>query len=232
MANTKLIIALFDLDGTLCEAHHLAGSLIRYQFRHLTRIPRVVLYLMIQTARIILWKAGLMSYVRVVEASSQPFARLLKSLRTSEAHSLFCEAAQKTVDTARGDTLSILRWHQEEGHTVIMTSGGFLPFLQDVANLLGIKHTVGTALEEVDDCYTGRLTGPFCYGDNRVHLIRHLFEECGFDVDLSSSYAYGDRFQDIAMLEMVGHPRAVYPDKELLDYANERDWTVIGVSHR
>jgi len=47
-------------------------------------------------------------------------------------------------------------------------------------------------------------------------------------VNLSSSYAYGDRVQDIPVLEMVGHPVAVYPDKELLTYANERGWTVIG----
>ncbi len=135
-----------------------------------------------------------------------------------------------TVDTAREETLNLLRWHQEEGHTVILVSGGFQPFLREVANLLGINHTVGTDLEEVGDCYTGHLAGPLCYGDDRARLVRRFIETCGFDVNLSSSYAYGDRVQDIPMLEMVGHAVAVYPDKELLTYANKRGWRVIGVS--
>lgn len=66
-------------------------------------------------------------------------------------------------------------------------SGGFQPFLREVANLLGINHTVGTALEEVGDCYTGRLAGPFCHGDKRARLVRRFIEVSGFDVDLSSS---------------------------------------------
>lgn len=142
----------------------------------------------------------------------------------------FLELARKTVETARRDTLSVLRWHQEEGHIVILVSGAFQPFLREVASLLGINHTVGTALEEAGDCYTGRLAGPFCHGDDRAHLVRRFIEVSGVDVNLSSSYAYGDRVQDIPLLEMVGHPVAVYPDKELLTYANERGWTVIGAS--
>jgi HAD superfamily hydrolase (TIGR01490 family) len=155
---------------------------------------------------------------------------MLKGLSKSEALSLFTEAAQTTVDTAREETLGILRWHQEEGHTVILMSGGFQPFLQVVGNLLGINYTVGTELEEVDDYYTGRLAGSFCHGDDRVRLVRHFIESSGFNVNLSSSYAYGDRVHDIPTMEMVGHPVAVYPDKELFTYAKEKGWTVIGDS--
>ena len=128
--------------------------------------------------------------------------------------------------------LAVLKWHQEEGHIVVIVSGGFQPFLREVANLLGIEHTIGTALEEVGDYYTGRLAGPFCHGDDRVNLVHSFIESFGVEVDLSSSFAYGDRAQDIPMLEMVGHPIAVYPDKELFDYATERGWTIIGASRQ
>jgi len=185
---------------------------------------------MTQVARLLFLKAGLLTYTRVAQAGSPEFARLLKGLSKSEVSSLFSKAAQTVVDTAREETLNLLRWHQEQGHTVILVSGAFQPFLREVASLLGINHTVGTALEEVGDCYTGRLAGPFCHGDDRVRLVRRFIEASGFDVNLSSSYAYGDRVQDIPMLEMVGHPVAVYPDKELLNYACERGWRVIGAS--
>lgn len=230
MRNLGLVVALFDLDGTLCNARHLAASIVGYQFKNPARIPSAVIYLMTQIARFIFIKAGLLTYALVARAGIPGFARLLKGFGKNEILSLFSRAARKTVDTAREETINLLRWHQKEGHIVILVSGAFQPFLREVANLLGINHTVGTALEEVGDCYTGRLAGPFCYGDERVRLVRRFIEASGFDVNLSSSYAYGDRVQDIPMLEMVGHPVAVYPDKELLTYANERGWTVIGAS--
>ncbi len=172
-------------------------------------------------------KAGLLTYTRVAQAGSPEFARLLKGLSKSEVFSLFSKAARKTVGSARKETLDLLRWHQEEGHTVILISSGFHPFLRGVGSLLGINHTIGTALEVIGDCYTGRLAGPLCQGDNRVRLLCHFIEESGFDVNLSSSYAYGDRVQDIPVLEMVGHPVAVYPDKGLLTHAKENSWTVM-----
>ena len=232
MGNPGLVVALFDLDGTLCNARHLAASIVGYQFRNPTRIPSAVIYLMTQIARFLLIKAGLLTYARVAQAGTPGLARLLEGFGKNEILSLFSRAAQMTVSTARQETLNLLRWHQEEGHTVILVSGGFQPFLSEVGSLLGTNHTVGTALEEVGNFYTGRLAGPFCHGDDRVRLVRRFIESSGFDVNLSSSYAYGDRVQDIPMLEMVGHPVAVYPDKELLTYANERGWTVIGTSRR
>jgi len=232
MENPGLVIALFDLDGTLCNARYMATSLVSYQFKNPARIPRAVIYLMVQVGRLLLLKAGFLSYTRVVQAGSPEFARLLKGLSKNESFSLFSESARKVVDSAREETLTLLRWHQEEGHTIILVSGGFQPFLREVASLLGIKHTVGTTLEEVDDCYTGRIAGPFCHGENRVHLVRRFIEASKFDVNLSSSYAYGDRVYDIPLMETVGHPVAAYPDKELLSYANERGWTVIDAARR
>lgn len=230
MGTPGLVVALFDLDGTLCNARYLPASLISYRLKRPTRIPRAVIYIINQAVRLLCWKVGLLNYARVVKAGAQPFASLLKGLSTSEAFSLFSEAAQTTANTARKETLKILRWHQEEGHIVILVSGGFQPFLSEVGRLLGINHTIGTSLEEIGNFYTGRLIGPFCHGDDRARLVRQFIKASGFDVNLSSSYAYGDRAQDIPTMEMVGHPVAVYPDKELLTYANQRGWRVIGAS--
>jgi len=189
MGNPGLVVALFDLDGTLCNARHLAASVVSYQFRKPARIPRTVIYIMTQVTRLILVKAGFLTYARTVQASAPEFARLLKGIHNSEAFSLFSKSAQKVVDTARRDMLAVLKWHQEMGHTVILVSGGFQPYLQEVAKLLGINHSVGTALEEVGDYYIGRLAGPFCHEDDRVHLVQNFIEASGFHADLSLSYA-------------------------------------------
>ncbi len=46
------------------------------------------------------------------------------------------------------------------------------------------------------------------------------------NVELSRSYAYGDSISDLPMLEAVGNPVAVNPDKRLLAAAQERNWQV------
>ena len=45
-------------------------------------------------------------------------------------------------------------------------------------------------------------------------------------VDLEGSYAYSDSFTDLPMLQAVGHPVAVNPDKELRKEAEVRGWDI------
>ena len=45
-------------------------------------------------------------------------------------------------------------------------------------------------------------------------------------INLPQSYAYSDSITDLPMLEAVGHPVAVNPDRELAKQAREREWEV------
>jgi phosphoserine phosphatase len=46
------------------------------------------------------------------------------------------------------------------------------------------------------------------------------------NLDLSRSYAYADAISDLPMLEAVGNPVAVNPDRRLLAAAKDRGWQV------
>ena len=46
-------------------------------------------------------------------------------------------------------------------------------------------------------------------------------------LDLEASSAYSDSYTDLPMLEAVGHPVAVNPDRVLAKVARERDWEVM-----
>lgn len=47
-----------------------------------------------------------------------------------------------------------------------------------------------------------------------------------FNLDLTKSYFYTDSAEDLPLLELVGNPRPVNPDKELSNIAYQRDWPV------
>jgi hypothetical protein len=48
----------------------------------------------------------------------------------------------------------------------------------------------------------------------------------GYGIDLAGSYAYSDSVTDLPMLEAVGNPVAVNPDRELRRVAAAKGWEV------
>ena len=83
---------------------------------------------------------------------------------------------------------------------------------------------------KVDD--DGRYTGSmefYAYGSFKAEAVDALAAEQGFD--LAASYAYSDSYTDLPMLEIVGHPVAVNPDRVLARYAREHDFEVLHFSH-
>ena len=57
--------------------------------------------------------------------------------------------------------------------------------------------------------------------------MRELAEERGYD--LADCYAYSDSISDLPLLEAVGHPSAVNPDRTLRKVAIERGWPIARV---
>ena len=94
-----------------------------------------------------------------------------------------------------------------------------------LAGVLSLDGGLGTPYEVVEGRYTGRLSGPFTYGEGKAEALRALAVEEG--VDLAASYAYSDSASDLPMLRAVGHPVAVNPDSELERVARTEGWEVL-----
>jgi phosphoserine phosphatase len=95
---------------------------------------------------------------------------------------------------------------------------------QGIATYLGMDGALGTEAELVDGTYTGRLLGPVLHGPAKLDAVVKLAAERG--VDLRASSAYSDSVNDRPLLEGVGNPVAVNPDRHLRDLAAERGWPV------
>jgi hypothetical protein len=77
----------------------------------------------------------------------------------------------------------------------------------------------------VDD--DGRYTGEmafYAYGPNKAVAMREFAE--AENIDLAASFAYSDSATDLPLLEVVGHPVVVNPDRELMKAAREHEWEV------
>ncbi len=76
----------------------------------------------------------------------------------------------------------------------------------------------------VDGKYTGEIDY-YAYADEKAHAIEAMAAERGYD--LEDCFAYSDSITDAPMLEVVGHPHAVNPDRELRKLAASKGWPVL-----
>ena len=219
-------IALFDADGTLYTAQFGRG-LMRYAAEH-GRKNRVRLYY-----------ASLLPYfllAKIIPSSMEYIQRLvivrlawfLKGYDLQQAAAAFeWVVGEYLLPTYRPEILQRLRQHQAEGCRVVIVSGTFTPCLEMICSRLGVSDWVGTNIEFLQGRYTGRVLPPVIKGQDKVDQVRRYLTKNKVQVDWDSSYAYGDSLSDRDMLELVGHPTAVYPEPSLRSLAQEQGWEIL-----
>ena len=117
----------------------------------------------------------------------------------------------------------LIQAHQDAGHEVIIISASARQLVEPIAEELGITEVISTELEIVDGAFTGTVEF-YCKGGAKADAITTLVDERGYD--LEHSYAYSDSATDAPMLELVGYPVAVNPDRALKKIALERSWEI------
>jgi HAD superfamily hydrolase (TIGR01490 family) len=116
--------------------------------------------------------------------------------------------------------------HKRKGHILVLISAGLRYLLKPVARDLGFHHLICTDLEVgPDGILTGRTLGPICTDNRKRELANKLAYD--LDMDLSSSFAYGNHQSDIPLLELVGHAHAVEPTSKLRKTALENNWPIL-----
>jgi HAD superfamily hydrolase (TIGR01490 family) len=116
--------------------------------------------------------------------------------------------------------------HQDAGRPTFIVSAAGNGVVEQLAHVLGMDGGIGTRYEvDAEGNFTGRLDGPFVYGDGKVTAMREFAARHG--IELGESYAYSDSLSDLPMLRAVGNPVAVNPDPPLAAIAREEGWQVL-----
>lgn len=125
---------------------------------------------------------------------------------------VFSEAAELIAD------------HRLCGRDVVIVSASGEEIVAPIARALGATHAMGTRMEVRDGKYTGAVEF-YCSGEAKAAAVRELAALEGYP--LEHCYAYSDSITDLPMLEEVGHPFVVNPDRSLRKEAVTRDWPVL-----
>ena len=122
------------------------------------------------------------------------------------------------------EAVQLIEHHHLQGRDVVIVSTSGAEVVEPIGVMLGADRVIATRMVQHDGRYTGEIDF-YAYGGNKATAIQELAEQEGYDLD--RSYAYSDSATDIPMLEAVGHPHAVNPDKTLRRTARDRDWPIL-----
>jgi HAD superfamily hydrolase (TIGR01490 family) len=213
--------AFFDLDKTIiAKSSALAFSKPLFRAGLLNRAA--------------LLKAGIaQTYYQMFGADHNQLERIRHELSEltrgwdkAEIEKLVAETVDEVVaPLVYAEALVIIDQHQRAGRKVIVISSSPVEIVKPLCRYLGIDDVIGTIPElDSEGKYTGNIEF-YAYGPGKAQAIRELAEQEG--ISLENSYAYSDSATDRPMMEVVGHPVAVNPDKELRELANARDWQIL-----
>lgn len=122
------------------------------------------------------------------------------------------------------EALELFEEHLDAGRKIFLVSSSPIEIVSHLADYLGIEGCIASRSRiDAEGRYTGEIDF-YAYGPHKAAAIRAAARRDG--IDLASSYGYSDSITDAPMLELVGHPVAVNPDRELARLARQRGWEI------
>ncbi len=211
-------IAYFDLDHTILEGNS-ANHLVEEARKRGIMTPRKymnALYLSI------LYKMGLGDPIHMIHR----MLAWLDGLGEETVNSLCQEVfASQLAHTIRPEILSSMQQHRDSSGAVVLLSSATAPICKPVFNFLQLDDVICTHLHSVNGTLTGRTEGKLVYGEEKKRRLLEHCEKHGYDP--AEAWYYGDSHTDFHVMEAVGNPVAVAPDRLLLKKARELGWPIL-----
>ncbi|HEX6131451.1 MAG TPA: HAD family hydrolase [Actinomycetota bacterium] len=163
---------------------------------------------------------------RKMERLKEGMLQLTKGWDRAQIERLVEDVILEVIDPyVYAEALELIAHHRGEGRGIYIVSTSPEEVVKPLARHFGVSGVIATRAEVgVDDRYTGILEF-YAYGARKAEAMRELAARHAIDLD--ASYAYSDSITDLPMLEAVGNPVAVNPDRDLRRIAEERGWEVL-----
>ena len=105
---------------------------------------------------------------------------------------------EKIEEIIRPSALERIKWHKQQGHTVVIVSASVECWLKGWCENNNLE-LIGTKLEFRNDKLTGKFSTKNCYGIEKVNRIKEKYNLKNYEI----IYAYGDSKGDKEMLSIA-----------------------------
>ncbi|GGS85209.1 MULTISPECIES: HAD family hydrolase [Streptomyces] len=161
-----------------------------------------------------------------MERMREYLSALCRGWNVQQVREIVAETLHELIDPIIYDeAASLIEEHHAAGRDVVIVSTSGAEVVEPIGELLGADRVVATRMVVGEDgCFTGEVEY-YAYGPTKAEAVRELAASEGYDLD--RCYAYSDSATDLPMLQAVGHPHAVNPDRALRREAVTRGWPVL-----
>lgn len=213
-----IVAAFFDIDGTLYREgliSEIFKKLVKYEIIDPEKWYNVV------KPEYTKWDKRQGNYDNYLLKMADIYLEAVRGLHKSQVDFIADKVVTQKGDRVYTFTRDQITWHKTQGHKVITISGSPIELVKAMAIRHGFDDYRGSIYEiNTNNIYTGKIT-PMWDSKSKKQAIE---EFCSlYDIDLASSYAYGDTAGDFSMFDMVGNPICVNPTRELAQMVLEHD---------
>jgi HAD superfamily hydrolase (TIGR01490 family) len=161
-----------------------------------------------------------------MERTREYLSSLVRGWNVQQVKEIVAETLHDLIDPIIYDeAASLIEEHHTAGRDVVIVSTSGAEVVEPIGELLGADRVVATRMVVGEDgCFTGEVEY-YAYGPTKAEAIKELALSEGYD--LERCYAYSDSVTDLPMLQAVGHPYAVNPDRALRREALARGWQIL-----
>jgi HAD superfamily hydrolase (TIGR01490 family) len=211
--------AFFDMDGTVISVN--SGT---QWARHLRKKGALTGW---QMLRAMTWIARYkFALIDLISLTEQLTADMEGQSEDDLREECLDWAARELIPYVYPRAHEVVGRHRESGHRVALLTSSSPYASIPLAGKLGIRaeDVLCTRFAVEAGKFTGKVVPPVCAAGGKVTWAERYAAEHG--VDLAASYFYTDSYNDLPMLERVGHPVVVNPDPRLGRLARRRKWPI------
>ncbi|NLM96370.1 MAG: HAD-IB family phosphatase [Halanaerobiaceae bacterium] len=217
-------LAIFDFNGTIFPRETLPFLLGQWygQGRSRTKLVRVFLFLLPLYLRYIISADS--DYREEMKAGMvYRFSTIFDGMDYHEILEYFQNAAEEAGKYYNQKIVEEIKKTGAEGYHTVLLSGAFKLLVENVGNDLNFDTVIGSEFSFDKGVINRALK--LVSGVSKMSSLLEVFPPD--QIDWKDSCAYADSIGDLEILEYVGHPVAVSPDRELRNIARERGWPII-----
>jgi HAD superfamily hydrolase (TIGR01490 family) len=217
-------VAIFDFDRTLFPEETFP-LLMRHLKNHPIHFQKYRNFFLRILPVYLAYKCKLYPEQKMKEYSMWSYIAAFGSSPKLEIEQFFSQIGKIMSQNLSETVLHRLEQHRLDGYYTMLVSGAYEPLLYSVTKNVNFDCIIGSSIPYKDEKLSKNSSINYIYGERKKEFINaHLSNT---EVDWQNSFAYGDSYTDLDVLELVGNPVAVNPEPRLLEVANHKKWEII-----
>ena len=153
-------------------------------------------------------------------------AMWMKGVSLSEFEQLADEVVKDyLIPEIRPELIDEIALHRANGAKNVMLSAAMAQVCYPISDHLNLDDVICSHFEVKDGRFTGRPIGRLNFASEKFVSLEKYYTR--FPSKIENDYYYADSISDVSVLDKIGNPVCVDPDRQLARLSRKKGWRII-----